>query len=365
MTKRKSLGVLFCVTLLICIVITNVPLRGMWSVVVIAAIIMLSLLFALLKWWEKIFDTLSYLDIRINMGGYLFISGVLFVIWLLTFLFFDQQIYIVFKLQGRSIVRNRDRRRREGIRHDRHDPRTPAERPVPAHDPRPRVGRPDRQDFWRLSRAFRLTQRAVHQKESPADRGPDPAAGRRPPPPDPEPGGHLSRAGPLGKSATDEARLLPRRRASSVVLPSRSGGNVFLEGLDKVGGFLVLAQALGLVLGLFLLVEGEGFHLLVRVVVDDPDNPLGRLLGGLLALAGLLGSPQPSSFSLRGRQLLLRPRLLLLVLLLLHPRPLPLPGRHRIECLDRPSRAPRRLHTARAAPYGCERVPLAMLLSSP
>jgi hypothetical protein len=68
----------------------------MWSVMVIMAIIMLSVIFWLAGWWEKIFDTLSYLDIRINMGGYLFISGVLFVIWLFTFMFFDQQIYIVF-----------------------------------------------------------------------------------------------------------------------------------------------------------------------------------------------------------------------------------------------------------------------------
>ena len=39
----------------------------------------------------------STLDIRINAGGYLFISIGLFVIWLFTILFFDRQIYIEFE----------------------------------------------------------------------------------------------------------------------------------------------------------------------------------------------------------------------------------------------------------------------------
>jgi hypothetical protein len=96
MSRSKSYGVIFCVTLLVCIVITNVPLRGMWSVVVIITAIMLSVIFALAGWWERIFATLHLLDIRINLGGYLFISGILFALWLGTLLLFDQQIYILF-----------------------------------------------------------------------------------------------------------------------------------------------------------------------------------------------------------------------------------------------------------------------------
>jgi hypothetical protein len=97
MAKSKNFGVIFCVVLLVCIVITNVPLRGMWSVVVIITVIMLSVIFALAGWWERIFAILHVLDIRINMGGYLFIAGLLFAFWLLTLLMFDQQIYIVFE----------------------------------------------------------------------------------------------------------------------------------------------------------------------------------------------------------------------------------------------------------------------------
>jgi len=97
MSRRPTLGVIFCITLLIVIVITNVPLRGMWSLIVIIVIVLLSIIFALAGWWDKIFAALALLDIRINMGGYLLISIGLFAIWLFTLLFFDRQIYAVFQ----------------------------------------------------------------------------------------------------------------------------------------------------------------------------------------------------------------------------------------------------------------------------
>jgi len=96
MARSKSLGVLFCTTLLLVIVITNVPLRGMWSVVVIITIILVSVIFALAGWWEKIVSTLGLLDIRINAGGYFFISGILCAIWAVATFLFDRQTYIIF-----------------------------------------------------------------------------------------------------------------------------------------------------------------------------------------------------------------------------------------------------------------------------
>jgi hypothetical protein len=99
MSRSKNYGVIFCTVLLICIVITNVPLRGMWSLVVIIFLVMLSLLFALFDVWERIFAILALLDVRINMGGYFFIAGALFAIWLFVLLVFDRQIYIVFEPQ--------------------------------------------------------------------------------------------------------------------------------------------------------------------------------------------------------------------------------------------------------------------------
>jgi hypothetical protein len=96
MARNKNLGVIFCMTLLLVIVITNVPLRGMWSVVVIILIILLSVIFALAGWWEYIVTNINLLDVRINAGGYFLLSSVLLGIWLVALLVFDRQTYIVF-----------------------------------------------------------------------------------------------------------------------------------------------------------------------------------------------------------------------------------------------------------------------------
>ena len=82
--------------LLLVIFITNVPLRGLWSVIVIVLILSMVIIFAILGWWEHILETLSFLDIRINLGGYLLVSTVLLGFWLVVFFFFDRQIYMVF-----------------------------------------------------------------------------------------------------------------------------------------------------------------------------------------------------------------------------------------------------------------------------
>lgn len=96
MTSNKNLGVFFVAVLLLVITITNIPLRGLWSVIVIVFIVSLVIIFAILEWWAKIFFYVSFLDIRINAAGYLVISTVLFTLWLIIMLLFDRQVYMVF-----------------------------------------------------------------------------------------------------------------------------------------------------------------------------------------------------------------------------------------------------------------------------
>lgn len=93
---KPAHGVIFAITLILVILITNVPLRGLWSVVVIIIVVLGTIIFALAGWWTTILEIFYLLDIRINMGGYLFISSLLFLIWLITLLFFDRQTYLVF-----------------------------------------------------------------------------------------------------------------------------------------------------------------------------------------------------------------------------------------------------------------------------
>jgi hypothetical protein len=98
---EKSYGVLFVIVLLLVIVITNVPMRGLWSVVAIVTIVALAIIFSLAEyngrsWWDHILEWLGRLHIYINAAGYLMFSFALLVVWLVTFFFFDPQIYMVF-----------------------------------------------------------------------------------------------------------------------------------------------------------------------------------------------------------------------------------------------------------------------------
>jgi hypothetical protein len=75
-----------------------VPLRGLWSVVAIIFGVALVIILRLLPGnpLEQLLDKLSILDVRINAAGYFIIFIVLFTFWLLVFLLFDRQIYMVF-----------------------------------------------------------------------------------------------------------------------------------------------------------------------------------------------------------------------------------------------------------------------------
>jgi hypothetical protein len=97
LSHRYWMGATYCIALLIVIVITNVPLRGLWSIIIIVTIVLLSVIFGLAGWWDQIFYALGGLHIFIGMAGYLFISVVLFIMWMVTMFVFDRQIYITFQ----------------------------------------------------------------------------------------------------------------------------------------------------------------------------------------------------------------------------------------------------------------------------
>ena len=64
-TGMIVLGRRVVTVLLLVIVITNIPLRGLWSVIVIVLIISITIIFALLEWWETILYYLSYLGVNL------------------------------------------------------------------------------------------------------------------------------------------------------------------------------------------------------------------------------------------------------------------------------------------------------------
>jgi hypothetical protein len=96
MTRHSKYGVVFITILLLVITITNIPLRGLWSVVVVVILMSLFIILALMGAWDPILQALRFLDIRINLAGYFVPSVILFGLWLVILVFFDQQIYMVF-----------------------------------------------------------------------------------------------------------------------------------------------------------------------------------------------------------------------------------------------------------------------------
>jgi hypothetical protein len=95
-SQQASLGAIFVIGLLLTIVITNVPLRGLWSFVAIILIVLLALIISLLKAWDQIFEAVGELKIHINLAGYLFIGVAVFVLWALATFVFDRRSYIIF-----------------------------------------------------------------------------------------------------------------------------------------------------------------------------------------------------------------------------------------------------------------------------
>ncbi len=95
-SANSWLGSLFIIVLLLVIIITNVPMRGLWSFLVLMGIVLVSVLVTLFEAWDRIFNTLGDLYIHINMAGYLFFGTAVFLIWFLATWVFDRRAYVIF-----------------------------------------------------------------------------------------------------------------------------------------------------------------------------------------------------------------------------------------------------------------------------
>ncbi len=90
------MGPLFFLILILVIFITNVPLRGLWSLVAVIGIVVLALVLSLFDLWDKLLTAMGDLHIYINMAGYLTLSTALFIGWVLAVKLFDNRTYIIF-----------------------------------------------------------------------------------------------------------------------------------------------------------------------------------------------------------------------------------------------------------------------------
>jgi hypothetical protein len=94
--SRSGYGVVFIVVVLLVIFITNVPIRGLWSVIVLLTVLLLTIILAVAGWWDDILEAAAHSHVYINAFGYLAISLPLLVLWLVVVLFFDRKMSMVF-----------------------------------------------------------------------------------------------------------------------------------------------------------------------------------------------------------------------------------------------------------------------------
>jgi hypothetical protein len=95
-STRSWMGPVFQVILFLVILITNVPLRGLWSLVTIIMIVVVALALSLFEKWDALFKAMGDLHIYINLAGYLGISIALFGAWMIAVMLFDRRTYMIF-----------------------------------------------------------------------------------------------------------------------------------------------------------------------------------------------------------------------------------------------------------------------------
>jgi hypothetical protein len=104
MVSSNNLGIIWATTLCLVIVFTQVNLRGLASVIVVIVLVFTIILFAVLGWWDPVLRTVQIIDVHVTAFGYLAISLLLFALWLLVFLVYDRQAYMIFQ-RGQVRVR--------------------------------------------------------------------------------------------------------------------------------------------------------------------------------------------------------------------------------------------------------------------
>jgi hypothetical protein len=104
MARHTDPGIIWAVTLLLVIFVTHVELRGAWSVVAVILVAFTVVLLGVLGLWDPILRALRIVDIHINALGYLSISLLLFLLWLVMFFVFDPLKYMIFT-RGRLRMR--------------------------------------------------------------------------------------------------------------------------------------------------------------------------------------------------------------------------------------------------------------------
>jgi hypothetical protein len=89
----KDLGVIYTFVFFLVIVLTNIPLRGMYSAIIILVALLGILGAAYFDLWETFLGWLGDLNIYMNMGFYVFFSTLVLIMWAGTVFISDRFTY--------------------------------------------------------------------------------------------------------------------------------------------------------------------------------------------------------------------------------------------------------------------------------
>ena len=92
-----NLGVIFFLTLMLVIVITNISVKGLASALVLMGAALVTLLLAYFGLWDSIFGFFGHLKIHLNSGAYLWFSSLLLIVWTISTFGIDRTSYWSFK----------------------------------------------------------------------------------------------------------------------------------------------------------------------------------------------------------------------------------------------------------------------------
>jgi len=90
---NSQLGLSYLSLLLLLIMMTNVRLRGIYSVALVLALAFIAVLLAWLGWWDDIVRLIPYLRVQMNSGFYFVFSTALLLMWAMMFFIFDRMTY--------------------------------------------------------------------------------------------------------------------------------------------------------------------------------------------------------------------------------------------------------------------------------
>lgn len=96
MVVSNSPGIIWGMTLCFALIVTHVQIRKLRSVIIVGVLALVSIVLAFFGLWDPIVRAIQIFEIHITANGYLSISLLLLIAWLLMYFVYDRQMSMTF-----------------------------------------------------------------------------------------------------------------------------------------------------------------------------------------------------------------------------------------------------------------------------